>query len=173
MSRDFEIGPDYRRAREFEVAAGAPRGVVHAFAMRSADSRIYPGIRRIDNAVTRRRDAHGNRLAAEAHEQSQAAPYVRTVWVYVPAQLAPGTPARFMVVQDGHAYLNGLPPVLDSLIAEGRIPPLVAILVDSGGGDAQGSQRGLEYDTVSGLYGDFIETEVLPRVTAQTRVVLT
>ncbi|MDO9335643.1 MAG: alpha/beta hydrolase-fold protein [Caulobacter sp.] len=173
MSREFEIGPDYRRAREFEVAAGAPRGVVHAFAMRSADSRIYPGIRRIDNAVTRRRDAHGNRLAAEAHEQSQAEPYVRTVWVYVPAQLAPGTPARFMVVQDGHAYLNSLPPVLDSLIAEGRIPPLVAILVDSGGGDAQGSQRGLEYDTVSGLYGDFIETEVLPRVTAQTGVVLT
>jgi enterochelin esterase-like enzyme len=71
-----------------------------------------------------------------------------------------------MVVQDGHLYLNTLPRALDSLIAEGRVPPLIAVLVDSGGGDAQGSQRGLEYDTVSGVYSDFIETEVLPRVAA-------
>jgi enterochelin esterase-like enzyme len=40
---------------------------------------------------------------------------------------------------------------------------MAAVLIDSGGGDAQGSQRGLEYDTLSGLYSDFVETEVLPR----------
>jgi enterochelin esterase-like enzyme len=78
-----------------------------------------------------------------------------------------------MVVQDGHAYLNVLPIVLDNLIAARRVPPLVAILVDSGGGDAQGSQRGLEYDTLSGRYSDFIETEVLPRVEAETGIRLT
>jgi enterochelin esterase-like enzyme len=170
--REVEIGPDYRRAPEFAVPADAPRGTVRAFTMASRDSRLYPGIRRVDNAITRRRDAHGNRLAAEHHEQSEAAPYLRTVWVYIPAQLPPG-PAPFMVVQDGHAYLNSLPPVLDTLIAQGRVPPLVAVLIDSGGGDAQGSQRGLEYDTVSGLYGDFVETEVLPRVMAETGLVLT
>jgi enterochelin esterase-like enzyme len=78
-----------------------------------------------------------------------------------------------MIVQDGHAYLNTLPIVLDNLIAARRVPPLVAILIDSGGGDAQGSQRGLEYDTLSGRYSDFIETEVLPRVEAETAIRLT
>jgi enterochelin esterase-like enzyme len=66
-----------------------------------------------------------------------------------------------------------LPIVLDNLIAARRVPPLVAILVDSGGGDAQGSQRGLEYDTLSGRYSDFIETEVLPRVETETGIRLT
>jgi enterochelin esterase-like enzyme len=166
MTCDSVIGPDYPRARELSGHAGSPVGEIHAFTMASRDSEIYPGIRRIDNEITRRRDAHGNRLAAEAHEQSEPSPYVRTVWVYVSQQLAPDVPAPFMVVQDGHLYLNTLPRALDSLIAEGRVPPLIAVLVDSGGGDAQGSQRGLEYDTVSGVYSDFIETEVLPRVAA-------
>ena len=127
----------------------------------------------VDNPVTRRRDAFGNRLAAPAHEQSVPASYIRTVWVYVPAQYVPGTPAPFIVVQDGHGFLNHLPRVLDNLIAAGRTPTLIAILVDSGGGDAQGSQRGLEYDTVSGGYAEFIETEVLPRVMRETGVTLT
>ncbi len=148
-------------------------GVIHAFTMESRDSALYPGIRRIDNEITRRRDAHGNRLAAAAHEQSVAAPYTRTVWVYVPRQYVAGTSAPFIVAQDGYHYLNRLPRVLDGLIAQGRAPGLIAILVDSGGGDAQGSQRGLEYDTLSGRYSDFIETEVLPRVIQETGVILT
>ncbi|THD79334.1 MAG: esterase family protein [Phenylobacterium sp.] len=167
------IGPDYPPAPETGFRPDVPAGRVHAFALESRDSAIYPGIKRIDNAVTRRRDAYGNRLAAEAHEQSEACPYTRTVWVYVPAQYEAGTPAPLLVAQDGYLYLNRLPRVLDNLIAAGRVPPLVAILVDSGGGDAQGSQRGLEYDTLSGAYSDFIETEVLPRVARETGVVLT
>ena len=153
--------------------AGVPAGAVHAFTMASRDSAIYPGIRRVENEVTRRRDAFGNRLAAAEAEQSAPAPYWRTVWVYVPRQYVPGTLAPFIVAQDGHLYVNQLPPVLDALIAEGRAPAMIAILVDSGGGDAQGSQRGLEYDTVSGLYSDFIETEVLPRVISETGIALT
>jgi enterochelin esterase-like enzyme len=140
--------------------------------MSSTDSRIYPGIRRLENEITKRRDAHGNRIAALDHEQSIAASYLRTVWVYVPhgvdKQAAP-----FMVVQDGHAYLNTLPVVLDNLIAAKRVPPMVAILIDSGGGDAQGSQRGLEYDTLSGRYSNFIEAEVLPRVQTEAGIRLT
>jgi iron(III)-enterobactin esterase len=170
---DFEIGPDYAPATQFASRNGVPVGAIHAFTMRSEDSAIYPGIRRIDNAVTRRRDAWGNRIAAAAHEQFEPAPYVRTVWVYVPKQLNAKIAAPFLVVQDGSMYVNCVPRVLDNLIAEGRVPPMVAILIDSGGGDAQGSQRGLEYDTVSGVYGDFIEHEVLPQVERACGVTLT
>jgi iron(III)-enterobactin esterase len=41
------------------------------------------------------------------------------------------------------------------------------------GGDAQGSERGLEYDTMSGTYAEFVESEVLPRVEAEAHVKLT
>jgi enterochelin esterase family protein len=167
------IGPDYTPAPECAVRPGVPVGTVHAFTMESRSSRLYPGIRRLDNAITRRRDAHGNRIAAAEHEQSEAAPYLRTVWVYVPQQYVRSTAAPLMVVQDGYGYLNRLPRVLDNLIAEGRVPALVAVLIDSGGGDAQGSQRGLEYDTLSGRYSDFVESEVLPRVILETGVTLT
>jgi enterochelin esterase-like enzyme len=170
---DHVIGPDYTPAPEFRVRPGVPAGAIHAFTMESRDSRIYPGIRRLENEFTKRRDAHGNRIAADEHEQSEAAPYTRTVWVYVPQQCLRGTAAPFMVVQDGYGYLNRLPRVLDNLIADQRVPALVAIMVDSGGGDAQGSERGLEYDTLSGRYSDFIETEVLPRVVRETGVTLT
>ena len=46
-------------------------------------------------------------------------------------------------------------------------------MLDSGGSDAQGSQRGLEYDTLSGRYSEFVETELLPRVVQETGVALT
>jgi enterochelin esterase family protein len=40
-------------------------------------------------------------------------------------------------------------------------------------GIAAGSQRGLEYDTMSGLYALFVDTEVLPLVEQQYNVKLT
>ena len=88
---------------------------------------------------------------------------------------SPGTPAPFIVVQDGMSatYRGNLPPILDNLIHEKRVPPMVAVMVHNGGGDAQGSQRGLEYDTVSGVYTDFIETEVLPRITKDYGIAFT
>jgi enterochelin esterase-like enzyme len=168
---DVTIGPDYARAAAFEVRPGVPAGAVHAFTLSSADSKFYPGIRRLENAFTRRRDAHGNRIAAQEAEQSEPFPYLRTVWTYVPAQYAAAAP--FMVVQDGYSYARLMPRMLDNLIADGRIPPLVVVFVDNGGGDAQGSQRGLEYDTLSGRYSDFIEAEVLPRVERDCGVTLT
>ena len=170
---DVVIGPDYAVAPECIQRSGVPIGKVHAFTMQSADSAIYPGIRRLDNENTRRRDTHGNRIAAAEHEQSEPWPYTRTVWVYVPQQYVRGTPAPFIVVQDGYGYMKVMPRVLDNLIAQKRIPAIVVVFVDNGGGDAQGSERGLEYDTVSGRYSDFIEAEVLPRVEKDTGVTLT
>ena len=46
---------------------------------------------------------------------------------------------------------------LDNLIAQKRVPVMIAISIGNGGGDAQGSQRGLEYDTMSGHYAEFVE----------------
>ena len=86
---DFVIGPDYAPAPELTPPPGTPHGVVRAFTMESRDSRIYPGIRRLENDITRRRDAYGNRIAAEEHQQSAPGPYTRTVWVYVPPGLDP------------------------------------------------------------------------------------
>ena len=62
---------------------------------------------------------------------------------------------------------------LDNLIAHKRVPVMIAISIGNGSGDAQGSQRGLEYDTMSGRYAEFVETEVLPLVTKQYNVKLT
>jgi predicted alpha/beta superfamily hydrolase len=50
---------------------------------------------------------------------------------------------------------------------------MIAISMGNGGGDAQGSKRGLEYDTMSGRYAEFVETEVLPLVGAKCHVKLT
>jgi len=63
--------------------------------------------------------------------------------------------------------------ILDNLIAQRRVPPLIAVMVGNGGGDAQGHERGREYDTMSGLYAEFIESEVLPLVQKNCGVKLT
>src|SRR5205085_7155204 len=59
------------------------------------------------------------------------------------------------------------------MIHEKRLPVMLAVFVNSGGGDGQGSERGLEYDTVSGVYADFVETEVLPRAAKEAGVTFT
>ena len=51
------------------------------------------------------------------------------------------------------------------MIAAKRIPAMIVILAaDSGGSDAQGSERGLEYDTMSDRYSNWVESELLPAV---------
>ena len=159
------IAPPYKDAPEMAPRADQPRGTLHSFIMSSAESYIFPGIRQLDNDVTRRRDAYGNRLAAPLDETSEPAPYRREIFVYVPAGYKAGTEAPLLVVQDGRDYAARVAAALDGLIAQHRVPPIVAVMIQSGGGDAQGSERGLEYDTMSGRYAEFVEEEVLPRVT--------
>ncbi len=62
-----------------------------------------------------------------------------------------------------------MPPMLDNLIYEKRIPPIVAVLVAPG----PGGQRTIEYDTVSDRYTNFVETELLPRITKDYQVAFT
>jgi enterochelin esterase family protein len=54
----------------------------------------------------------------------------RPVWVYTPTGFSTDhEPYPFVVIFDGERY-NHAPHVLDALIADGEIPPVVAILVD-------------------------------------------
>jgi len=148
---DYTIGPDYTNAPELTVRTDVPHGVVKTFVMDSADSKMYPGISRKTPGVV---------------------PYKRKVGVYIPSQYAPGAAAPFIICQDA-SNQKELPTILDNLISEHRVPAMVAIFIASGGGDAQGSERGLEYDTLSGKYAEFIETEVLPKIAADYNIVFT
>lgn len=140
---NFDIGPTYKDAPELTPKADVPRGDLPTFTMSSKDSTIYPG---------------------------KNGAYTRKVTVYIPKQYVDGSPAPIMIVQDGSGYVATLAPVLDSMIAAKRLPPIVAVFIDSGGGDGRGSERGLEYDRVSEDYTTFIETEVLPTVPKQASV---
>jgi enterochelin esterase-like enzyme len=170
---DSVIGPDYADAPETVANPAVPQGDVQEFVMKSQDSKIYPGIVRIEGPLADRRDAYGNRIAAPPDMISRPGPYERHVWVYIPKQYVPGTPAPFMVIQDGHSYVKRMAPVLDNLIAAHRLPAMILVMPDSGGSDAQGSERGLEYDTISDRYTRWVESELLPRVAHDYHVAFT
>ena len=138
----FNLSGPYSAAPEFKRADGVPQGKTFKFTFKASDSKIYP--KAID----------------------------RTVAVYVPAQYHSGTLAAAMVFQDGTDFFGfdgSIPPVLDNLIAQGKIPPLVAVFAGNGGGDYIGSERGLEYDTVSGRYAEWVDSELFPRVEQETK----
>ena len=165
---NFIIGPTHPAAREMTVQEGVPQGTIVNFTMSSADSKMYPGIAR-DAGTFGTPDP--NDPAKLVVTTSRPAPYTRRVAVYVPKQYVPGTAAPLIVGADGPDQL--LFTALDNLIAQKRVPVMIAVSIGNGSGDAQGSQRGLEYDTMSGRYAEFVETEVLPLVEKQANVKLT
>jgi len=165
---NFILGPMHNPAPEMTVKEGVPQGSVFTFTMESADSKIYPGIAREPNTFGMADPTDPAKLIVTT---SHHAPYTRRVTVYVPKQYVSGTAAPFIVGADGPDQL--LFTALNSLIAEKRVPVMIAISISNGSGDAQGSQRGLEYDTMSGLYAEFVEKEVLPLVEKQYNVKLT
>jgi enterochelin esterase-like enzyme len=138
----YSIGPMYTPAPEQTSREGVPHGRVITFTMDSAGSKFYPGV---------------------------DAPFKRDVTVYVPAQYVPGTPAACIVSCDAYgAKNNQLPNVLDNMIADKRLPVIVAVMIANGG-----SERSMEYDTVSGKYAEFVEAEVLPRAEKEAGVMIT
>jgi len=168
---NFIIGPTHNAAPEMAVQAGVPQGTVVTFTMKSTDSKIYPGIARDANTFGVPDPTDPAKMIVTT---SHPAPYTRRVAVYVPKQYVPGTAAPFLVGTDGKpADDKGLFTALDNLIAQHRVPVMIAISVANGSGDAQGSERGLEYDTMSGKYAEFVQSEVLPLVESQAHVKLT
>jgi enterochelin esterase-like enzyme len=165
---NFILGPTHTSAPETTAHEGVPQGAVIEFTMQSSDSKFYPGIARDANTCG---TPDPNNPAKMIVTTSHPAPYTRHVAVYVPKQYVPGTAAPFIVGADGIDH--GLFTALDNLIAEHKVPVMIAISIGNGSGDAQGSERGLEYDTMSGKYAEFVETEVLPLAEAKANVKLT
>jgi enterochelin esterase-like enzyme len=165
---NFIIGPTHDHSPDMDAQPGVPQGTLYEFTMSSTDSKIYPGIARDPDTFG---TADPNDPAKMIVTTSHPAPYTRHVGVYVPKQYVPGTAAPFIVGADG--VDRALPVVLDNLIAQHRVPVMIAISIGNGSGDAQGSERGLEYDTMSGKYAEFVETEVLPLVESKYNVKLT
>jgi hypothetical protein len=177
---NFIIGPTHTPAPETAARDGVPHGTITSFTLSSKDSVIYnPGLIRDDPAgctngsIMVAMTAPGdksNMVVTSSHPGT----WSRTIDVYVPAQVVRGTEAPFIVIGDGgSAAYKDLGTTLDNLIAQRRVPPMIAIQIGNGGQDAQGSERGREYDTVSGTYAEFVEREVLPLVEQRADIKLT
>jgi enterochelin esterase family protein len=169
---NFVIGPEFVPAPERKTMEGVPQGKVQQFVIDSKETKLLnPGIARKEFGKV---DPNNPKtLIVETHNID----YKRAITVYIPAQYKPGSEAPFMVVHDGPGPNKnpslGMKTVLDNLIAQKRIPPIIVIAIANGGGDAQGHERGKEYDTMSGVFAEYIETEVLPRVEKNCNVKLT
>ncbi len=166
---NFILGPTHPVAPEMAEQAGVPRGRVVTFTMSSGDSAIFPGQVRDESVYAAPADPADP--ATLVLKTVHPGAWTRVVNVYVPAGYAAGTPLPFMVDQDGPN--PELFTAVENLIAQKRLPAMAIVSIGNGGGDAQGSERGLEYDTLSDRYERFVETEVLPRVRAAAGVTLT
>jgi enterochelin esterase-like enzyme len=117
--------------------------------MRLADSKIFRGD---DTTLDPKKDVRTE----------------REISVYVPAAYQDGTKAPILVMHDGPSNLNLVRNALDNLTISKdparKLPAFIAIGVQNGGNDGKGSQRGLEYDTMSDRLARFINDEVLPAV---------
>lgn len=107
-------------------------------------------------------------------------------WLYIPAQYDGRTPVALMVFQDGGAFLDRqgafrVPIVFDNLIERRELPVMAALLVDSGtrpaagatephSAPSDGSNRSVEYDTLSADYASFLLQEILPEVRKQVLI---
>jgi enterochelin esterase-like enzyme len=151
---EFVIGPDYKIDPDL-TDRGTPKGKYFEFAMRLADSKIFPGT---DSTLDSRK----------------AVREMRRVFVYVPAAYKDGTKAPILVTLDGPSRVNLVRNALDNLTisqdAKRKLPAFIVIAVENGGNDGKGSERGLEYDTMSDRFARFISGEVLPAVLSNAEI---
>jgi enterochelin esterase family protein len=93
----------------------------------------------------------------------------RKVGVYLPAAFDPaGGPYPYVIVFDGDTYGHSSEPsvptpiILDNLIAQGKVPPMLGVLVDSG------NTRNRDL-AMSAPFGDFLAKELAPWVRREYR----
>ncbi|MET0468522.1 MAG: enterochelin esterase [Aeromicrobium sp.] len=89
---------------------------------------------------------------------TETGPAGRTIWVHRPGR-AGDAPRRVVVALDGDAWTTSqsLPTILDNLVADGRLPEVCALLVDSGDREA----RWRDLDAAGGI-DEYIVDELLP-----------
>ena len=145
---NYVIGPDYQTDPDL-TDQGNPKGQQFEFSMPLAESKIFRG----DDATLDKR----KKVRKE-----------RKIFVYVPAAYKDGSKAPILVMHDGPSRLDLVKNALDNLTIskdpDRRLPSFIVISVQNGGDDSKGSQRGLEYDTMSDRLARFINEEVLPAV---------
>lgn len=92
----------------------------------------------------------------------------RRVWFYKPNGYTPAKKYPLIVFLDGVDYLNNIPAptILDNLIAQGKIPPVVAVFVavPLGGGIREKEYYG------NPQFVDFISKELMPLVNSKLSV---
>ncbi len=148
------IGPEYSLAPDL-TDKGNPKGKLFKFSMRLADSKIFKGD---DKTLDPKKNVRTE----------------RNISVYVPAAYKDGTKAPILVMHDGPGNLDLVRNALDNLTISAdpdrKLPAFIAIAVENGGNDGKGSQRGLEYDTMSDRLARFIHEEVLPAVLSHPEI---
>jgi len=158
------VGPSYTTQTEL-MDHGNPKGKSFQFTMPLAQSAFYTG-------------------KDPALDTGKAAITTRQITVYVPAKYQDGTPAPLLILHDGPPAgtspgfgVDELPLVqnaLDNLTIDPdparRLPPFVVVAEQAGGYTDIGSERGIEYDTISDKYARFIDGEILPAVLANGSV---
>ena len=142
------IGPDYKIDPDL-TDKGNPKGKSFEFSMPLADSKIF----------------RGDDVTLDPKKQVRKA---RKIFVYVPAAYKDGTKAPVLVTMDGPSNLNLVRNALDNLTIskdpDRKLPPFIVVSVENGGNDGKGSERGLEYDTMSDRHARFLNDEVLTAV---------
>jgi enterochelin esterase family protein len=139
---DSMVGPNYTSQSDL-TSKGNPRGKTFSF---SVTSKIFDGK---DTTLTK-----------------TPVSVTRTIQAYVPAMYKDGAPAPVLIIQDGPGPLTQVSNALDNLTISTdplrKLPPFIVIAVPPGGNDSIGSERGLEYDTLSDRYARYITQEIMP-----------
>ncbi|MFO0919196.1 MAG: alpha/beta hydrolase-fold protein [Planctomycetaceae bacterium] len=150
----FVIGPEYHMDPDL-TDRGNPKGKSFEFTLKLSDSKIFPGT---DSTLDPNKPVR---------EQ-------RKIFVYVPAAYRDGTKAPILVTLDGPSRLDLVRNALDNLTVSPdpnrRLPAFIVIAVENGGNDGKGSERGLEYDTMSDRFARFINDEILPAVLSRPEI---
>ncbi|MFN9826235.1 MAG: alpha/beta hydrolase, partial [Planctomyces sp.] len=148
------IGPEYQLDPTL-TDQGKPQGRQFEFSLKLADSRIFPGT---DSTLDPAKDVRKD----------------RRIWVYIPAALKDVRNVPLLVTLDGPSQLNLVRYALDNLTVSQdpnkRLPAFVVVSVQNGGNDGKGSERGLEYDTMSDRFARFISEEVLVAVQSNAEI---
>jgi enterochelin esterase-like enzyme len=151
---NFIIGPDYKVDPDL-TDRGNPKGKYFEFTMKLADSKIFRG----DDSTL---------------DPKKAVRKERKIFVYVPAAYKDGSKAPVLVTLDGPSQMNLVRNALDNLTISKdparKLPAFIVVAVENGGNDGKGSERGLEYDTLSDRFARFINDEVLPAVLSNKEI---